>query len=130
MLSSHLKKTNNTTGAAGEEAAANFLLRKGYEIVARNFKADKCEIDIIAKEKNTLVFVEVKTRSSGKYGNPEEAVTPAKQRNMVRAAEIYVEENGWKNEISFDVISIIPHPEGTFSIHHICDAFSPQGEDF
>jgi putative endonuclease len=119
-----------STGAKGEAAAANFLKRNGYNIVAQNYKADKCEIDIIATHKKTLVFIEVKARSSARYGNPEEAVTPAKQRNMVRAAEIFVEENNWKDEIRFDVISIIPHPEGTFSIHHICDAFSPQGDDF
>lgn len=125
-----MKKNNISTGAKGEETAANFLKRKGYTILAQNYKADRCEIDIIAKDKETLVFVEVKTRKSNAYGYPEEAVTPAKQRNMVRAAEVYIEENQWKGEIRFDIVSLVPHPEGTFSIYHICDAFVPQGDDF
>ncbi|MGZ5243744.1 MAG: YraN family protein [Bacteroidia bacterium] len=126
-----MKKPNNiSTGAQGEEAAANYLIRKGYTILAKNYKADRCEIDIIALDKETLVFVEVKTRKSNAYGYPEEAVTPAKQRNMVRAAEVYIEEKAWKNEIRFDIVSLIPHPQSIFSIHHICDAFVPQGDDF
>ncbi len=125
-----MKNTNITTGAKGEEAAVNFLKRRGYNILAQNYKAARCEIDIIASHAETLVFVEVKTRKSNAYGYPEEAVTPTKQRNMVRAAEVYIEDNKWKNEIRFDIISLIPHPEGTFSIHHICDAFIPQGDDF
>jgi putative endonuclease len=126
-----LKKPNHIfTGAQGEEAAANFLKRKGYTILAKNYKADRCEIDIIATDKDTLVFVEVKTRKSNAYGYPEEAVTPAKQRNMVRAAEVFIEDASWKGEIRFDIMSLIPHPQGTFSIHHICDAFVPQGDDF
>ena len=76
-------------GQYGEDLAAQFLLKKGYKILERNFRARYCEIDIVAQQKDVLVFVEVKTRTSGKYGLPEEAVDWKKLRTLRRAAWYY-----------------------------------------
>lgn len=95
-------------GAAGEEAAVNFLKQNGYEIVERNYYFRRGEIDIIAKDGPVLVFVEVKSRRSSAFGAPEESVTPKKQELLRRTAEGYVTERGIQDtECRFDVVSIL-----------------------
>lgn len=81
--------SNLRAGKLGEEAARKLLKNKGYKILARNFRSRFGEIDIVAQDKETLVFVEVKTRWSAKYGVPEEAVTPWKLRRIVKTGEYY-----------------------------------------
>lgn len=76
-------------GREGENLAASYLKSLGYKIIERNFKKGYGEIDIIALEENTLVFVEVKTRWSGRFGPPEEAVTPWKLKSIIRTAKYY-----------------------------------------
>lgn len=76
-------------GKLGENLAVEFLERNGYKILQRNFRSKLGEIDIIAQEKDTLVFVEVKTRWSQKFGLPEEAITPWKIRSIVKTAEYF-----------------------------------------
>lgn len=80
---------NIVQGALGEEHAASFLKKLGYRILERNYKARYGEIDIVALSHNTLVFVEVKTRSSFDYGNPLEAITPWKLKTLIKTAEFY-----------------------------------------
>ncbi len=80
---------NNILAKKGEDIACKYLLNKSYQIVDRNFHSRNGEIDIIAKDKNTLVFVEVKTRISKFYGKPEEAVTKWKLQAIVRCARYY-----------------------------------------
>ncbi len=80
-------------GFSGENYAANLLLKLGYNIIERNFKAKFGEIDLIALKGNALVFVEVKTRTSTKFGLPEEAVTPYKIRKIARVGELYSNMN-------------------------------------
>lgn len=82
-----LHRTN--VGKLGESIAASYLTRKRFRIIERNFKARYGEIDIIAIDQDTLVFVEVKTRISSSFGTPEEAVTPRKLREVVKTAEYY-----------------------------------------
>lgn len=77
-------------GLAGEQIAVDFLQNKGYKILERNFRIKGGEVDIIALDKQTLVFVEVKTRSSHEYGPPAEAITPPKIRNVVKTAYVYM----------------------------------------
>lgn len=77
------------SGRTGEDEAARFLINHGYRILKRNFRSKFGEVDIVAQEANTLVFVEVKTRWNKKYGNPEEAVTPRKLSSIVRAGQYY-----------------------------------------
>lgn len=95
-------------GKIGEEAAVLFLTQEGYEIVERNYYFRRGEIDIIAMEKETLVFVEVKSRRSERFGEPQESVTPKKQELLRRTAEGYVaERNITDRECRFDVVAVM-----------------------
>lgn len=114
---------NKKTGAEGEEIAAAFLARKGYRILQRNLRLEKAEIDIVAMDGEQLVFVEVKTRSSDMV-EPERAVTKAKQRTMMKAAELYQDIFKMENELRFDIIAIYRGP-GKTEIVHFEDAFYP-----
>ncbi|MEI7491523.1 MAG: YraN family protein [Bacteroidota bacterium] len=111
-------------GKKGEDLAAEYLLSKGYKILARNFRAGKAELDIVAFDGKTLVIVEVKTRNTNYFGEPEQWVTPSKQKLLIRAANAYVKLRAIKGEIRFDVISVIADEHGT-EIRHIPDAFYP-----
>lgn len=94
------------TGNKGENMAADFLAQKGYEILTRNYRHKHAEIDLIVKRGNWLLFVEVKTRSSNAYGEPEEFVTEFKARKIFEAAEEYIFSTNWQGNVRFDVVSI------------------------
>jgi len=94
------------TGARGEQLAADFLKTKGFEIVARNYRHRRAEIDLIAKRGNWLIFVEVKTRTSISYGYPEEFVDDQKARLIFQAAEEYIYSTDWQGHIRFDIVSV------------------------
>lgn len=111
-------------GKQGEEIAANYLAAKGYKIIARNWRFGKDEIDIIAERDNFLVIIEVKTRSSSDYGEPEEAVGDQKQRLLIRAANEYVIRKEIDLEVRFDIFTIVIK-SGKQTINHIEDAFYP-----
>ena len=99
---------HNELGKIGEKLAAEYLINKGYEILAQNFYFDKAEIDIIAKkDNNTLVVVEVKTRHSDFFGDPQDFVTPSKIKLLVKAANEYVISNDLDTEVRFDIIAVI-----------------------
>ena len=98
------------TGRHGERAAARWLKKNGCRILARNYRAGRYEIDLIAEEKatGTLLFVEVKTRAEGGFGSPMEAVDRAKQRFLRLAAERYLKENGLEmHPARFDVMEVL-----------------------
>ncbi len=96
-----------TLGKRGEDIAAAFLKKKGYKLLFRNYKCSFGEIDIIAKHKKILSFIEVKTRSTKKYGLPQEAVTPAKQTKISRVALEFVQRYKMDNRAArFDVVSV------------------------
>lgn len=98
-----------TLGNQGEDAACEALVRDGCTILARNFRRPTGEIDIIAKEGSTIVFVEVKRRSSLRYGQPAEAVNRTKQLHILRTAALYLAENGWDDApVRFDVVEVLP----------------------
>lgn len=115
---------HNILGKKGEEAAVDFLKKLGYEIVATNWLEKKFEIDIIAKDGQELVFVEVKTRATDYFGTPEEAVTPAKQNHLIEGADYYLQQHEIDLEARFDVIAIILNKH-TIQIKHFKDAFYP-----
>jgi len=94
------------TGNKGEKLAAEFLENKGFEVLARNWRYRRSEIDLIVKQDNWIIFVEVKTRSSTAFGEPEEFVNDVKYRNMFDAAEEYVYKHDWHGHIRFDIISV------------------------
>lgn len=96
-----------SVGNKGEEIACNYLKKLGYKIIERNFRIRGGEIDIVAKDKNDLVFVEVKARWSHKYGLPIEAVTPWKLKALFKTALFYIQKIKWgEKPYRFDVISI------------------------
>jgi putative endonuclease len=93
-------------GIEGENLAADFLRTKGWEIVARNYRHGRGEIDLIIRKDNWTIFVEVKTRSSSAYGEPEEFVDERKARMIYDAAEEYIFSTNWQGHVRFDVVSI------------------------
>ena len=93
-------------GNTGENLAADFLQKNGYEIVARNYRYKHAEIDLIAKQNNVLVFVEVKTRSLTSFGEPEAFVDAKKAAKIFEGAEQYTYQNNWNGNIRFDIVSV------------------------
>ena len=113
---------HNETGKQGEAEAVRYLQEKGYEIVARNYRHQHAEIDLIAKKGRLLVFVEVKTRSNLSYGNPEEFVSYTKAKLVMKAAEYYIFSHDWLFDIRFDIVAVtLASPE--WQVKHIEDAF-------
>lgn len=80
------------TGQHGEDIAAHYFAETGYTLVARNWRCPIGELDLIVEKENTLVFVEVRTRRSSRYGSPEESITPAKQAKLVELAQTYLQQ--------------------------------------
>jgi len=116
---------NNTQkGIEGEEIAVAHLLKRGYEILEKNWRHKHLEIDIIASINKTLVIVEVKLRANDSYGKPEEFVTKSKQKKVIKAADFYIKENNIFWETRFDVISIIQNTN-ELTLEHIENAFYP-----
>ena len=113
MIFGWLKKTSNLTprqilGARGEKAAARHLRRRGYKILLKNFRSGKAEVDIVARHKDWLVFVEVKTRETEQFGAPSEAVDHDKQRNLSKAALDYLRMLGNPRiHFRFDIVEVI-----------------------
>ncbi len=113
-----------TLGREGEDIACRFLEGKKYEIVARGFRMFHGEIDVIARDGETLVFVEVKARADESYGRPEEAVTPAKQRQVRRIARGFLMAHPHPGvDCRFDVIAILFRGPGDYRLEHFVDAF-------
>lgn len=111
-------------GKKGEELAVEHLLQKGYELLHRNWRHSRAEVDIIARIGNDWVFVEVKTRKTDYFGFPEEAVGKAKQKQLLNAANAFAELYAIEGEVRFDIIAVVLG-EGEQEIHHIEDAFWP-----
>ena len=114
-----------TLGKKGEELARKHLEEKGYRILDTNWRHGRDEVDIIAMDGDMLVIVEVKTRSTDSYGEPEESVNPAKERFLIRATEAYLDEKDMDAECRFDIVSIILNKD-RFRIKHIEEAFYPE----
>ena len=113
---------HNQLGKKGEKLAVDFLLDKGYDIVERNYRYDKAEVDIIAQKGQTLAIVEVKTRSTSDFGDPQDFLKPKQIQRIVKAVDEYVLVNNLDVEIRFDIIAIVKENKG-FSIEHLENAF-------
>ncbi|HEX8350507.1 MAG TPA: YraN family protein [Hymenobacter sp.] len=110
-------------GNAGEAAAVDYFLAHGFEIASRNYRYRRAEVDLIVRRTTQLlVFVEVKTRSTVKFGYPEEFVTERKRHLFRLAAEQYQEETNWQGDIRFDILALTQMAAG-FRIEHFEDAF-------
>ena len=118
------KKNSQKLGREGEKAAKDYLEYNGYNVLETNWRFKKYEIDIIAREGNTMVFIEVKARSTDEFGDPELFVTRKKQRFLIAAADFYIQERDIELESRFDVIALLPI-NNTFTIKHIKEAFYP-----
>ena len=116
---------HNQLGEKGERAALNFLEEQGYQILKTNWREKKFEVDIIAIDKDEIVFVEVKTRSTNNFGNPEEAVDMKKQEHLIEGADHYLQTKEIDMDCRFDVISIIDNGQKT-SLTHFKNAFYPE----
>lgn len=113
--------THLSTGKRGERLAIEFLEKNGFRILETNYRFKRAEIDIIARDHEMLVFVEVKTKKSTFFGEPEEMINDRKIEMMQSAAEAYMYENGWRKDIRFDVIAILLGRNTEIS--HFKDAF-------
>ena len=115
-------------GKTGEDFACRALRRRGYEILDRRYRTRAGELDIIARENGTLVFVEVKTRSSPRFGHPFDAVTRAKQRKLVAMADDYLMRKGWQGRpCRFDVVGLSMRETGRPSVEIVTNAFEAEG---
>jgi len=111
---------NKNKGKYGEDAAVKLLKKLDFEILERNYRHKRSEIDIIAlKENELLVFIEVKLRSGLDFGEPENFVTNAQKRMIIKAAEEYIYGINWHKDIRFDIITVNPKGE----VEHFEDAF-------
>ena len=112
------------TGKIGEDLSVEYLTQKRYQIIERNFECRQGEIDIIAKEGEEWVFIEVKTRSSALYGLPKEAVDQTKKKHIYRSAEFYIYLKHLENQpVRIDVIEVFKK-QGKFRLHHIKNAIT------
>jgi putative endonuclease len=113
---------HNQLGKKGEQLAVDFLIKNGYNILDRNYRFDRAEVDIIAKKEEILSIIEVKTRTNIDFGNPEDFVTPKQIKNLVKAVNEYVTENDLDLEVRFDIVAIVKEKQ-SFKIEHLKDAF-------
>ena len=114
---------HNKIGSKGEQTAADFLLKKGYTLLHANWRSGKKEVDIVACERELLVFVEVKTRSGSEHSYPEDAVTRKKQELLKAAAEAYMSEFAQFRNVRFDIVSVLMDGDMVREIMHFEEAF-------
>ena len=120
---------HNDLGKRGEDLAAQFLEEKNYQLLERNWRHGRAELDIIAMDGKTMVFVEVKTRSDDIFERPENAVKNKKRGLMIKAAIGYMHKSKHENAIRFDILSVILRGVATPQIDHFKDAFFPDLAD-
>ena len=113
---------HNALGKIGEQIAVDYLIEKGYQIKERNWRFKKAEIDIIAQVENNLIAVEVKTRSTDDFGDPQDFLKPKQKNLLITAMDEYVISKDLDVEVRFDVIGIIKNNKET-KIEHFEDAF-------
>lgn len=114
--------SHNELGKLGEELAVEFLQKNAYEILDRNWRYKKAEVDIIARKGETLAIVEVKTRSTDAFGDPQDFVKPKKIKLLVEAVNNYVLSKDLDVEVRFDIIAIVKN-QSSYNIEHLEDAF-------
>jgi len=113
---------HNELGKKGERLAIDYLINKGYAILDKNWRFQKAEVDIIAQIKDTLIVVEVKTRSTSDFGNPQDFVSPKKIKLLISAIDAYVVSKNLEVDVRFDIIAIVKE-NNAYVIEHLEDAF-------
>ncbi|HBA89876.1 MAG TPA: YraN family protein [Geobacter sp.] len=119
-----VKSNNSSLGGVGESIAVTYLKGQGFKIVECNFRSVCGEIDVVARDGRTIVFVEVKCRKNANYGPPQLAVTPFKQRQISKAALVWLSRRKlYDADARFDVVAIVLHEHELPEIEHIRNAF-------
>lgn len=113
---------HNLLGKKGEDLAVDFLINKGYIILDRNYRYERAEVDILAKKDQTLAVIEVKTRSTTDFGNPQDFVKPKQIERLVNAVDAYITSNLLDLEVRFDIIAIVRSGD-KYDIDHLENAF-------
>jgi putative endonuclease len=113
---------HNELGKKGEKLAIDFLIKNKYKILEKNYRYLKAEVDIIAQKENILAVVEVKTRATDYFGDPQDSVTLKKIKLLLTAVDYYVVEKDLDVEVRFDIIAIV-HKNNNTKIEHLKDAF-------
>jgi len=117
-----MNKAHLTLGKLGEDLATEHLKSVGYQIITRNYKATLGEIDIIARDGETLVFVEVKTKHSNSFGRPEEMVTKNKQSKLKNLVKDFLSKNNHQGPIRIDVVAVnVNNPRNRAALKHFDD---------
>ncbi len=111
-------------GDKGENIALNYLLKKKYTVLEKNYRARRCEVDIIAQKKEMIIAIEVKTRNSDFLVEPWEAVNKLKQKKIITVMDVFLKKNNLNKNVRFDIISIIKQEKG-YNIEHIKNEFYP-----
>ncbi|KIA90131.1 YraN family protein [Kaistella jeonii] len=114
---------HNDFGNLAEDLAADYLTKKNYKILVRNFRYQRAEIDIVTEFENLIVVVEVKARSYDTLIEPQEAVTKKKIKAILLCSDFFMNENSIDKEVRFDIITVLPDASGKLQINHIEDAF-------
>jgi putative endonuclease len=114
--------SHNDFGKKAEDYACEYLIKKKYQILQRNYRFKKSEVDIIAKHRETLIIVEVKARSSNYFGNPQDFIGKKKIQLLVEAVNNYITINNLDIEVRFDIVSILKNNDD-FLVEHLEDAF-------
>ncbi|MCA0430278.1 MAG: YraN family protein [Bacteroidetes bacterium] len=120
-----MNSSSKKLGIIGETIACNYLIENGYEIIERNWRFKKYEIDIIAKTNDAIIVIEVKTRKSANFGQPEDFVSIAQQKYLTQAINEYVVKNNINLDCMFDVISIVINENKQPILNHLKNAFYP-----
>lgn len=119
------KHHNTDKGKFSEDIAFQFLLKAGYEILDLNWSIGRYEIDIICRQKNYLIFIEVKSRVNSALGNPSVAVSREKRKRIIQAAYAYMERINYDGNFRFDIITILGYQKESLSLEHFQDCFFP-----
>ncbi len=123
------RQTTTERGRRGEDIAARWLREHGYRILERNYRRRFGEVDIIARHRDALVFIEVKSRGSSRFGTPLDSITPEKQRRLVMVAQDYLCRHGGSEQpCRFDVLAIETGPDGNPRVQLVENAFQAEGE--
>lgn len=118
------KPTTRATGDASEQIARGFLEKKGYEILDTNWRIGHLELDIIARDRQELVIVEVRSLRDEGFNHPTDAISPQKMKNIITAAEAWVLYHAWKGDTRFDLILVTLLENGGFDLEHYDNAFN------
>jgi putative endonuclease len=109
-------------GQRGEDLALAFLQEKGYQLLERNYRYGRAEIDLVMQQENLLVFIEVKYRKNADFGYPEEFVGKKQRQMLLKAGDNFIYQQDWQHNIRYDIIAILPKEANEFEITHFEDA--------